>query len=177
MHLLRNPDFREKFCTVFMDLANFNFSPENTDRIIEEYREKYRQQRFYASSFTSPNGVDRYDSELDVISDFYRNRPVYASDSLRRITGSGSLKNVTLKKNSHGSISINTITPDISGKDWCGQYFSGYKVILKAVPANNYEFVRWEISGTDVLKAETQLSKIVISPDDDVTVKAVFRKS
>lgn len=183
MHLLRNPDFREKFCTVFMDLANFNFSPENTDRIIEEYREKYRQQisdtneRFYSSTFTSPNGVDRYDSELDVISDFYRNRPVYASDSLRRITGSGSLKNVTLKKNSHGSISINTITPDISGKDWCGQYFSGYKVTLKAVPENNYEFVRWEISGTDVLKAETQLSKIVISPDDDVTVKAVFRKS
>lgn len=183
VRLMRNSDFKERFCTVFMDLANYNFSPEKTDKVIEEYRGKYIQQiydtneRFYASNFVSPNGVNRPDSELDIIADFYRNRFVYASDSLRRFTGSGSLKSVTLRRNTHGSIRINTITPDISGKDWCGQYFSNYKITLKAVPEDGYKFEKWEVTGTDVLKAETKLSKIVISPSDDVTVKAVFRKS
>lgn len=183
MHLLRNPDFRRKFCNVFMDLANYNFSPERTDSIIEEYREKYRQQiydtneRFYASTFVKSDGVSRFDGEVDVIADFYRNRFVYASDSLRRITGSGSLKNVTLRRNTNGSIQINTITPDISGRDWCGQYFPDYGITLKAVADKGYEFEKWEITGTKVLKAETKSPKIVISPDNDVTVRAVFRKS
>lgn len=183
MHLLRNEEFKEKFCTVFMDLANYNFSPERTDKIIEEYKEKYSQQisdtneRFYASTFTMANGVRRFDNEMNTIKDFYRNRFTYASDSLKRITGSGSLNSVTLRKNANGSININTITPDISVKDWCGQYFSDYGITLKAVPDDGYEFDKWEITGTKILKAEIKSSKIIITPDNDVTVKAVFKKS
>ncbi|MDE5833998.1 MAG: CotH kinase family protein, partial [Ruminococcus sp.] len=182
MRLLKNHDFRKEFCNVFMDLANYNFSPERTDSIIEDYREKYRQQiydtneRFYASTFVQSNSVSRFDSEVDVIKDFYRNRFKYATDSLKRITGSGLLKKVTLRKNAHGSIQVNTITPDISEKDWCGQYFSDYGITLKAVADEGYKFEKWEITGTRVLKAETKLSKIVISPDDDVIVRAVFKK-
>lgn len=183
IHLLRNREFRQKFCTVFMDLANYNFNSERTDAVIEEYREKYRQQiydtneRFYASSFIKSDGVSRFDSEMNVIADFYRNRFEYASDSLRRITSSSSLKSVTLRRNESGSIRINTITPDISGSDWCGKYFSDYGITLQAVPKDGYEFEKWEISGTKVLKAEIKSSKIVVSPDDDLTVRAVFRKS
>lgn len=183
IHLLKNPEFKEKFCTVFMDLANYNFSPERTDKIIEDYRNKYRQQisdtneRFYASTFTSANGSGRFDSEIDTIVDFYRNRFTYASDSLRRITGSESLKSVTLRKSLHGNISINTINPDISVKDWCGQYFSGYKVTLKAIPEDGYKFEKWEVSGVKLSASEIKSPEINIVHDSDMTVRAVFRKS
>ncbi|MCM1507609.1 MAG: CotH kinase family protein [Ruminococcus flavefaciens] len=184
MNLLRNPDFKEKFCTVFMDLANYNFSPERTDKIIEEYREKYRQQildtceRFYASTFIGADGVSRFDSEMDVIADFYRNRFTYATDSLKRsLWLGGSLNNVTVRKSTQGNVTVNTVTPDISGKDWCGQYFSDYKITLKAVAKSGYEFEKWEITGTKLSAKEIKSPEINILPDSDITVKAVFKKS
>ena len=166
-----------------MDLANYNFNPEKTDKTVEYYRNNYRQQisdtneRFYSSTFTSSNGISRFDSEMDTIADFYRNRFTYASDSLRRTTGSNSLYSVTLCQNKNGSINLNTINPDISNSNWCGQYFSDYKITLKAVSKNGYKFDKWEISGTELSTTETKSAEISIIPDNDITVKAIFKKS
>ncbi len=183
MNLLKNQEFKQKFCTIFMDLANYNFNPEKTDKTVEYYRNKYHQQisdtneRFYSSTFTSSNGISRFDSEMDTIADFYRNRFTYASDSLRRTTGSNSLHSVTLCQNKNGSINLNTINPDISNSNWCGQYFSDYKITLKAVSKNGYKFDKWEISGTELSTTETKSAEISIIPDNDITVKAIFKKS
>lgn len=181
--LLRNPDFKNKFCITFMDMANCNFSPERTDKIIDFYRETYRQQildtceRFYASSFIQSNGVNRFDSECDVIKDFYENRFIYASDSLKNALGlDGSLKNVTVKNNNkQGSITINTITPDFSGNSWNGQYFSDYSITLKAEAKQGYKFVKWEISGDGIPKKELKTAEINVVPESDLTIKAVYK--
>lgn len=182
-HLLRNPDFKEKFCNAFMDLANYNFSPERTDSVIEEYREKYRQQiidtceRFYASSFRISGDTYRFDTEMNTIKEFYQKRFKYATDSLKRATGfNGSLKSVTLKQSTQGSIKLNTIIPDISGADWSGQYFSDCKITVKAVPEKNYQFEKWIVTGTKLSATQIKSSVIRISPDEDITIKAVYKK-
>ncbi|MCM1314397.1 MAG: CotH kinase family protein [Prevotella sp.] len=182
--LLRNPDFKEKFCNTFMDLVNYDFSPEKTDSVIEEYREKYRQQildtceRFYASRFKISDNVYRFDSEMNTIKEFYQNRFTYATDSLKRAAGlNGSLKSVTLKQSRQGSIKINTITPDISGKDWKGQYFSDCKITITAVPEENYEFEKWIVTGAKLSATEIKSPVIKILPENDMTIKAVWKKS
>lgn len=180
--LLRNPDFKEKFCITFMDMANYNFAPDSTDKVIEYYRETYRQQildtceRFYASLFIQPNGMNRFDSECDVIANFYRNRFTYAADSLKNALGlGGSLKNVTVKNNAkQGSVTVNTITPDFSGNKWSGQYFSDYSITLKAEAKSGYKFVKWEISGEGIAK-ELKSPEISIIPESDLTIKAVYK--
>ena len=114
---------------------------------------------------------------MNTIADFYRNRFTYASDSLRQITGSNSLYSVTLCQNKNGNINLNTINLDISNSDWCGQYFSDYKITLKAVSKNGYKFDKWEISGTELSTTETKSAEISIFPDNNITVKAIFKKS
>lgn len=183
MNLLKNSEFKEKFCNVFMDLANYNFSKEKTSQFIEYCRNNYRQQisdtneRFYASTFTSSGGVSRFDSEMDTIAGFYQNRFTYAADSLKKATNSGSLQNVVLLRNKNGTININTINPDISENSWCGQYFADYKITLKAVPEDGYIFERWEIFGAELSETEKISSEIKIVPDSNVMIRAVFVKS
>ncbi|MBD5158880.1 MAG: hypothetical protein HDT23_01370 [Ruminococcus sp.] len=182
--LLKNQEFKEKFVNTFMDLANYNFSPDRTDAVIEEYRGKYRQQildtceRFYASKFKISEDVYRFDTEMNTIKEFYQDRFPYATDGLKRTAGiNGSLKNVTLKQSRQGSIKLNTITPDISGKDWSGQYFSDFKITLEAIPSKNYKFEKWVVTGTKLSETEIKSSVIEISPDDNITVQAVYKKS
>ncbi|MDE6834536.1 MAG: CotH kinase family protein, partial [Ruminococcus sp.] len=182
-HLLRNPEFKEKFVNTFMDLANYNFRPEKTDSVIEEYKNKYRQQildtceRFYASKFRISEDVYRFDSEMNTIKEFYQNRFKYATDGLKRTAGiNGNLKNVTLKQSSQGSIKINTIIPDISVKNWTGQYFSGNKITITAVPEKNYKFEKWLVKGSELSATEIKSPVIEISPDDDLIIQAVYKK-
>ena len=115
---------------------------------------------------------------MNTIKEFYQNRFKYATDSLKRATAlNGSLKSVTLAQNKHGSIKINTITPDISLKNWKGQYFSDFKITLEAVPEENYEFEKWVITGKKLTAKETKSPVIEVSPDNDITIKAVYKKS
>ena len=178
--LLRNSDFKKKFCTVFMDMANYNFNSETTDEVIDYYRKTYRQQildtceRFYASSFIQPDGVSRFDKECDVIAEFYRNRFTYASDSLKNALGlNGSLNKINVKNNSkQGSVTVNTV--EITENSWSGQYFSDYAIDLKANAKSGYKFVKWEISGAKLSEKELKSPEISIQLENDITVKAVY---
>ncbi|MDE6034785.1 MAG: CotH kinase family protein [Ruminococcus sp.] len=183
IRLLKNQDFKEKFVNTFLDLANYNFSPDRTDAVIEEYREKYHQQiidtceRFYASSFKISGDTYRFDTEMNTIKEFYQNRFPYATDALKRTAGiNGVLKNVTLKQSRQGAIKLNTITPDISSEDWTGQYFSDCNISMTAIAKDGYKFDKWIVTGTKIPVTETKSPVLHISPDDNITVQAVYKK-
>lgn len=182
--LLRNPEFKERFCMTFMDIANGNFSPEKTEKIIDYYREAYRQpildtcERFYAGAFTSNSGASRFDSECDIIADFYKNRFAYATDDLKNHLGiSGSLKNVTVISNGRqGRVDVNTISPDFTANFWRGKYFSDYKITFKAYPEKDFKFVKWEVTGAELSEKQLENPEIEIAPENDISVKAVYEK-
>ena len=53
---------------------------------------------------------------------------------------------------------------------WDGMYLSGYKITLKAVPKEGYEFVGWQgaYSGKE--------DSIRVNPTKTIKLKAVFKK-
>ncbi|MDE5583631.1 MAG: CotH kinase family protein, partial [Ruminococcus sp.] len=182
--LMRNSDFKERFYTVFMDMANGNFSSERTDRMLENYVEAYRTpiidtlERFYAGSFVYRDGTSRFDTECGVIRDFYRNRFGFAVDDLKNHIGlSGSLKKINIQCNAwQGRVEINTLKPDFSSGSWKGQYFSDYEITLKAIPEKNYKFVRWEVIGATADKNLLERAELKIKPENDIYIRAVYDK-
>ena len=122
-----SPIFRQQFVLTFMDLINTTFSVDRVTALLEAW------------------GKDiSYDDY------FFRDRAGYITKYMEQELGlSGTQETLTLTTDApeHGTVELNTITPDLSSGSWSGKYYTDYPVSLTAVPAEGHTFVAWEING------------------------------
>ncbi len=152
--LRKNEDFCRQFVLSFMDILNTNLSNENVHAVID--------------TLLKDDGVtaDSYKKG------FFVKRQSYAMEQLKTNFGlSGSLAGVTVETNGSamGTVTLNTISPDLSDGSWTGQYYTDYAVTLTATPVKGYRFVGWEGS---ITSHETTVSVPVTA--GGITVRAVF---
>lgn len=148
--LRQNEDFCKQFVLTFMDLLNTNFSVESAEILLQ-----------------------KYGRDITWLESFFERRPVYMKEYLAKefeLTGSVETVTIVNENTECGSVSVNSITPEIKDGSWSGEYFTDYPVTITAEPVEGYEFVGWSGSvvseeltievpveqGGIVLKAEFQ---------------------
>lgn len=152
MALRENSLFRRQFAVNFMDMVNTNFRYENVAPILDAY----------------DNGTDNAPYHA-----FFRDRANYITAYVAEdLSLTGELETITLEQNMDGgTVRLNSITPDLSGGSWTGQYFTDFPLTLTAIPAEGYEFVGWE---GDIRTAEPS-TQITLAAGG-LEIHAVFEK-
>jgi uncharacterized repeat protein (TIGR02543 family) len=69
-----------------------------------------------------------------------------------------------------GTVSVNTVTPELSNGLWQGKYFTEYEITLTAVPAEGYVFAGWSGDVTE------QQAELTIRLTEDTELTANFEK-
>lgn len=172
---LKNNDFRKQFSLTFMDIANYNFSSDRVNSLISKYSEQYKQiaADTLAAFYGDKNGSSTFSGAVSTVKSFYSDRYKNITSSLKNTCSlSGSLASVTVKNDAKcGTVSVNTLTPDMSSGSYTGKYYTDFPVTVKAVPASGYSFSGWQLSDGTIIKsseAEIKLS------GDNTTVTAVY---
>ena len=182
INLLKNEKFREQFTLTMMDLSNYNFAPEKTEKVIGYYKNNYQQQiistlrRFYGTSLAGNKAEERFNSEYRTISDFYQNRSGYVKQTMKnslRLTGN--TDKITVNNDtSSGSIKLNTLLL----KDesiWTGEYFTDFPVTITALPAEGKSFDHWAVNGGNVPESQLTSPEISVNVQGGVTVTAIYK--
>ncbi len=139
-----NEDFCRQFVLTFMDFANTYFEKDNVDRQLEEWG--------YDSTWKD----SFFDNRFDYI----------VPDLAEEFDLTGTLEQITLATDEPegGTITINTVTPDLTDGEWSGYYYTDYPVTISAEAADGYEFVAWH-HGNEVYE-ESELEVELTSGDN-----------
>jgi len=171
--LLRNGTFKEKFANQFADYLNSILISERIIDRIDTMEETFRPlMQDHITRWGWPSSLDRWKKNVEVLREFARERP----DNVRRhivknlnLRGLTDLK-VNIAEEGTGKVQLNSLKLDPGSDGWEGVYFKGVKVRLEAVPAENYEFERW-----DGLPQDSE-PVVYVNPGDYQAVTAYFRK-
>lgn len=178
---LQNDTFRRDFCLTFMDMANENFKPEQVTAQIEALTQQYKDMtlatynRFWPGWPGGQYAQSQYNSETQQVRSFYRSRFDSITSALAgTLSLQGRLVSLTVRNDeSCGTVQVNSLTPDLSGGDWTGKYYTDMPVTLTAAPKAGYQFAYWNIGDQQKLTdASCQLELT-----GDVTVQAVYTQS
>ncbi len=180
--LLKNPDFCEQFDLTFMDMANYNFAPEKADALISKYRSAYKEQildtyeRFFSTSLSGSKGEERFNSEYNTLSEFYKNRYSSITSTLKNSLGlTGTLGTLSISNNSAlGSIRLNTLTFKDGEDEWSGKYYSDHPVTITASANTGCAFSHWEVTGAEVSAADLTSPTLTLTVNGNVSVKAIY---
>ena len=190
--LLKNAEFCRKLVNNIMDLYNVNFHPDAFNPKYNYYSNVYRTLMtgspgyFQRWGYQDSKWTDVFD-ELSVNLLKYMNAirndmpNKYLPQYFNGYSGianigvtSGGLRTVTLSTNgaSGASVKINTVTPDLSGGSWTGQYYTGNPVTVTAIAPAGFAFSGWTVTGgtADDLFAATA----VITITGNVNITANF---
>mgnify|MGYP003392272295 CR=1 FL=1 len=109
---------------------------------------------------------------MNNIRQFINGRYDYSVVMLRNCYGLGEAYNIGLGTSNPegGTVSINTVTPDLSDGLWQGKYFSEYEISLTATPTEGYVFTGWSGDVTE------QQAEITIRLAEDMEIIANFEK-
>ncbi|MGN0634366.1 MAG: CotH kinase family protein [Oscillospiraceae bacterium] len=170
-NLMENEEFKEKFVTAFMDIANVNFNYQRTLDEKQYYMNTYYKEmdKFFKRFPTWANRGNATDPCLDRMDYFLSKRPSYVPTMLKNnlsLSTAVSVKISALNPEG-GNVRINTSTLDLSST-FTGKYFPDYNITLSAEAKEGYTFAGWRGS---VISDEAQIS---ISPEKASEVQAIF---
>ena len=176
---MANAQFREQFVLTFLDLANENFSPEQVNAHLDQLAETYTDQADL--SWQRWNTVSQYETVPEQIEDlrtFFEKRfdaviPYLA----RHFDLTGDLVTLTLSQEGEGTVTLNSISPDLSGQNWSGRYYTDYPVALTAEAPEGYSFVGWEIEGGETVSGSASDAQIQVRLETDTEIRAVFEEN
>ncbi|MDE6212150.1 MAG: hypothetical protein K2M70_01550, partial [Lachnospiraceae bacterium] len=135
--------------------------------------------RFNPGEYTQ----DTFWDNIAVIDEFYEKRGDYVVDYFARsLALSGTEGTVTLQtacmipetgetklSSECGSVTLNTIVPELTQGEWSGRYLTDYPVTATAQPAEGYRFLGWEgSSSSDEVCLEAEVSA------EGICLRAVF---
>lgn len=147
--LIRNEEFKQRFVTTFMDMANHNFDSEIILARLDELSGLLgdamvtSQKRIYSENYT----IEDYQEEIEVLKTFFVERYDYISTHLKTfLLLEGELVPIEVKNSMGGVVKLNTLTLD-EGEEFIGKYYSDYCIDLVAEPQEGYEFAGWNIDG------------------------------
>ena len=184
-NLIENEAFKKQFTLTFMDMVNKNFAYEQVHNKLYQMAEVYAEpmvksyRRFNGEVYT----LDTFWDNIAVIDEFYEKRGDYVVDYFARALAlSGTEGTVTLQtacmipetgetklSSECGSVTLNTIMPELTQGEWSGRYLTDYPVTATAQPAEGYRFVGWEgSSSSDEVCLEAEVSA------EGICLRAVF---
>ncbi len=193
--LAKNAEFCRQFVTTMMDLRNMNFHKDNYASKLEEMADVYRYLMLpkdgggqylpnYQDRWSSWGSVN-FDGHVASVQDylegtFNQMAKSYLPRSFSKFgVAANKLKKVTLSTKEEGlnpdgsSIRLNTITPNLDGGSWTGEYFSNYPVTITANVPNGYEFSGWTVTGGTADDPSAPTTSVTFS--EDVTIVANYR--
>ena len=192
--LLANEEFSRKFVNNMLDLYNVHFNPDNYLPKLNWYIDTYKplmgnSTYGYFAMFGPTSNSTIFDNAANWIKTYLANiRPTMVNTYLPQYFGGGSgstgifnigiqashLKNVTLTTAVSGaSIKINTVTPNLAGGSWTGQYYTSNPVTVTAIVPPGYQFDGWTVTGGTA--ANPASATTTISFTGDVQIMARFR--
>lgn len=184
-NLIENEAFKKQFTLTFMDMVNKNFAYEQVHDKLYQMAEVYAESmvksqcRFNGETYTQ----DTFWDNIAVIDEFYEKRGDYVVDYFARALAlAGTEGTITLQtacripetgetelSSECGSITLNTIVPELTQGEWSGRYLTDYPVTVTAQPVEGYRFVGWEGSCT----AEDACLEAEVSAEG-ICLRAVF---
>ncbi|HOC33321.1 MAG TPA: CotH kinase family protein [Ruminococcus flavefaciens] len=176
--LRQNKEFRELFLNTVMDLANLNYTKENTDKVIDNYYELYSPLMEEHVKRFGPEWRVRnlyngfYTNQINTFRNFFDGRREKLAKALISygLGRSTSELTVTVNNNEWGTVTINTIAPEISSTGWKGLYFNDCELVITAIPYDGYEFDGW--SGL----ANGRRKTVRVKLSEASSIKAKFKK-
>ena len=174
-NLIRNPEFRKRFCLTFMDIANTNFAYDNVHEQLVGWADTYREpvsknhQRFLISDIDE----DYFNSQIQEIDNFFLNRFDYITAFMaEELELDGTREEVKILSNMEdaGTISVNTALIDLE-KEWKGMYYTDYPISISATAKKGYRFCGWK---GDIVSEQETVELIV--PAGGITLQAEFEK-
>lgn len=179
--LIENEAFKKQFTLTFMDMVNQNFAYEQVHDKLYQMAQVYAEpmvksyRRFNPGEYT----LDTFWDNIAVIDEFYEKRGDYVVDYFARALAlDGTEGTVTLQTackipesgdtelfSECGSITLNTIVPELTQGEWSGRYLTDYPVTVTAQPAEGYRFVGWEgscVAEDPCLEAEVSVEGICL---------------
>ena len=121
--LRSDEDFCRQFVMTAMDMMNSIFLLENVEAVLNEWGE-----------------------DISYQSNYFLERPEYMKKSLVNEFGLSGIEGqliLDINDTEAGTISVNTLTPDLVEGAWSGQYFIDYPVTVTATANPGYRFVGW----------------------------------
>lgn len=172
--LMSNESFRQKFVTVYMDLANTTFEKSHVTAVMEEVFSGYSQAVEAQGIRWGDDWADEVYSDLDKIHDFFANRFQWATTYLKEefdLKGEPVSVQIENTDAAKGSIQVNSVIPEPEGNTWSGMYFTDYPITLTAVENVENSFCGWYDENGQLISNEKQL---VLTLSQDVYCRAVF---
>lgn len=160
--LKRNEEFRRQFVLSFMDMVNTDFSVNHATEAMQNWditMEWWGMQPDWMESY--------FPARTKAITD-------YMAEEFEL---QGTCEEVTLSVNDMqaGTVTINTIKPELVEGKWCGEYFTDYPVTVTAVARKGYSFVGWECDSlAEENKDESTITLNI--PTGGVNLRAIFQK-
>ena len=171
--LLKSSEFKSRFVLACEDVMNIAFNPSSAAALLNSYHNTYSPyiaQHFKRYVFwQSLGGVER---NRDGWKDWLKNRQNYFPTQMNNVLklGTDKTKTVSINLDGKGTVKVNSIPISFTSSKWSGKYFSGYKILVEAVPSSGYEFAGWSggYTGTD--------AKISFDPTADMSLTATFKE-
>lgn len=146
--IIENNHFKDRFITIYCDMLNTTFKPENLTNHLDSIRATIediipRHQNKWFNDGWWPNSAINWESRLNNIYNFSQNRPNFARSQIQSQFALDDMVELTtniLPENS-GSIHLNTLK--IIENQWTGLYFPNIISKIEAIPKSNYIFSHW----------------------------------
>ena len=179
--LMGNEDFRKQFVLTFQDMANENFRAEHVSALLDEIEAQYTPwaDKSYARWNTNPKDTP-FTEQAEELRTYFNNRfdaimPCLAEHF--ELEGALSKLKLSAENAEGGTISLNTLTPNLTAGDWEGQYYTDYPITVSAAPAEGYTFAGWEIQGGEILEGTSSDLRITVQlSESGTTIHAVFEE-
>ncbi len=149
--LLKNPEFRDLFVTVWLDLANAVLRPERAETILDAYDMPQRDRDFWLYSL--------------------ENRPARAMELLIRaldLEAAPCALSLSVSDPAGGGLLLDGY--DLPGAALTGTWITGQPLTLTAQPAEGWRFVGWTGANPDTA------ATVTIIPEGNTNVVAVFER-
>lgn len=157
-HLLKNRTFKIMFINTACDIANYYFSTEKVNALLDSFalliEEEYAfmsTQTWYGSSISQKSYSTWKNTNLQTLYDYAKTRPSVFLDMIKSsVVGGGGLApvEITVVNPQYGSVKVNTISLDSDETKWTGQYFRQFTVPLKIVPDAGHSYTIRLTEGT-----------------------------
>lgn len=160
--LRQNPVFCRQFVLSFMDMVNTDFTVQRATEAMEDW------------------GIvmERWGMYPDWMGRFFPARTEAVTGYLAEEFGlEGTKETVRLSVNDAeaGTVTLNTIEPDLSEGEWSGTYFTDYPITVTAQAGNGYRFVGWQSEEVSAEDCENKKLTVEI-PEGGLALQAVFEK-
>ena len=167
--LLENTQFRNQFINQFADEFNGRFKTDKVREHIDAIANSMEpEMEKHFERWGEGKTVFVWQSELDVLRSFGRNRQSFLKSYIRNYFGISGMYQLSIAINNSaaGSVKLNSL--QLTSANWQGEYFNNIPVTLTAVPNEGYVFSHWQ-GGVDEDDRVIELNR-----SSNTSLEAVF---